>query len=120
MSEGYMNLADVAGVDTVRDTSTCEYHPSARDIVLMPGCVQITTDQRKDEGIMDIRSTGDCQCNRREMSATFIRQTCGRPDHSPLSFLVIETSSILSIYIPTIYKIVISLFYRKCIQDSTK
>ena len=85
MSEGYMNLANVAGVDNVRDTSTCEYYTSARDIVLMPGCVQITTDQRKDEGIMDIRSTGDCQWKCREMSATFIRQTCARPDHSPLS-----------------------------------
>ena len=59
MSEGYMKLANVAGVDNVRDTSTCEYYTSARDMVLMLCRVQFATDQRKDEDITDIRSTGD-------------------------------------------------------------
>jgi hypothetical protein len=62
-SEGYINLgSSVAGVDTVRDTSSCKNSASAAYSMLMLDPSQITMDQGKENDTMVIRSTGDQRC----------------------------------------------------------
>jgi len=62
-SEGYMNLGGVAGVNTVRDTSSCTNHALALCSMLMLNA-QITMGRRKADDIMVIRSTGDRWCEK--------------------------------------------------------
>lgn len=58
-SEGYMNLGDVAGIDTTRDTSSCVYYILTAYTILTVDVVQIITGQRKDDDIMAIGIIGN-------------------------------------------------------------
>jgi hypothetical protein len=81
-SEGYMNLGSVAGVNTVRDTSSCMNCSLALCSMLMFDSAQITMGRRKADDTMVIRSTGD-RCE-----TSFQRMVCVTP--SQLLPLMIE------------------------------
>jgi hypothetical protein len=58
-SEGYMNLGNVAGMDTTRDTSSCTHYSLTAYTTLTVDVVQIITGQGKDDDIMGIRIIGN-------------------------------------------------------------
>jgi len=58
-SEGYMNLGNVAGVDNVRDTSSCEHcHFIGREMSTAD-LLQITMARGRDSDFMGIRNIGE-------------------------------------------------------------
>jgi hypothetical protein len=58
-SEGYVNLSNVAGVDTMRDTSSCKHCISTASTMLMVGSVQIIMGRGKDNDITAIKTIGN-------------------------------------------------------------